>query len=588
MGHPVSLVSAVSAVGFAAALWLGAYLWTAGRNQGTARWAACGFFSLALYFLHAVLCLHVPAEHAGFLWRRFLGWFVVPFFALWLHTTAEASAHFRHRRGRLLVLLLHAGAAALAGFWLWGRWTFSSAALHPVELRLPVAVFALTSGAAASLLWLFPRNDVVRPGMALVSAMFGFGGAILSVPRLPDLSPQVPILVGESLWIGGVVWCGIAVGRTGLFLEGKAVARDLCLHLATAASVVLAYGAVIAFTTGFARRLRFDPLTLAAVAVLGLVILTHLLVDDLRSLWDRLFFPTLAPLRSHLRSLTSELSRDDRVAALEKILGSARSVLRAQWIRLDLPDGPALGLPRRTWGGPEKDSPPQEAVLRHPVHAGDHLAGELVVGSREDGQPHGQEELLWLSYFAGQISLFLSHEAAAQEEVGHLDETLRRLSAIREEQLRLRSEARETIRSGDLLRPEEVRRILRMGACPERLGEIACSPQNRLRFLHPLGPERAGHLLRKALEASLEEIRPAEEGPSLAELRDRPVRRKRKARLPILWAEYYIAKLLLAGYTIEGIAEELELSPRQVHHHLDRLAVRLAPLLEAHLRGIST
>jgi hypothetical protein len=586
MGHPVSLVSAVSAVGFAAALWLGAYLWTAGRNQGTARWAASAFFSLALYFLHAVLCLHVPAEHAGFLWRRFLGWFVVPFFALWLHTTAEASGHSRHRPGRLLVLLLHAAAAALAGFWLWGRWTFSSAALHPVELRLPVAVFALTSGAAASLLWLFARNDVVRAGMALVSALFGLGGAILSVPRLPDLSPQVPILVGESLWIGGVVWCGIAVGRTGLFLEGKAVARDLCLHLATAVSVVLAYGAVIVFTTDFARRLRFDPLTLAAVAVLGLVILTHLLVDDLRSLWDRLFFPTLAPLRSHLRSLTSELSRDDRVAALEKILGSARSVLRARWVRLDLPDGLALGLPRSM--GETEEHPPEEAVLRHPVYVGDQAAGELLVGGREDRQPYGQEELQWLMYFAGQISLFLSHEATAQEEVGQLDETLRRLRAIREEQLRLRSEVRETILCADLLRPEEVRRILRMGASPDRLGEIACSTQDRLHFLHSLGPERAGHLLRRALEASVEEIRPAEEGPSLAELRDRPMRRKRKARLPVLWAEYYIAKLLLAGYTIEAIAEELELSPRQVHHHLDRLAVRLAPLLEAHLRGIST
>jgi hypothetical protein len=327
-------------------------------------------------------------------------------------------------------------------------------------------------------------------------------------------------------------------------------------------------------------------LTLAAVAVLGLVILTHLLVDDLRSLWDRLFFPTLAPLRSHLRSLTSELSRDDRVAALEKILGSARSVLRARWVRLDLPDGLALGLPRSM--GETEEHPPEEAVLRHPVYVGDQAAGELLVGGREDRQPYGQEELQWLMYFAGQISLFLSHEATAQEEVGQLDETLRRLRAIREEQLRLRSEVRETILCADLLRPEEVRRILRMGASPDRLGEIACSTQDRLHFLHSLGPERAGHLLRRALEASVEEIRPAEEGPSLAELRDRPMRRKRKARLPVLWAEYYIAKLLLAGYTIEAIAEELELSPRQVHHHLDRLAVRLAPLLEAHLRGIST
>ncbi|MDR7417141.1 MAG: hypothetical protein QN193_04675 [Armatimonadota bacterium] len=382
---------------------------------------------------------------------------------------------------------------------------------------------------------------------------------------------------------------GIAVGRTGLFLGGKAAARDMCLHLATTASLVLAYGAILVFTTDFARRLRFDPLILGAIAVLGLVVLTHLLADDLRALWDHLFFPTLAPLRLHLRSLTSELSRDDRMAAVQKILSGARSVLRARWVRLDLPGGPALGLPRHIGEGGEEHPPPEEerGVLRHPVHAGERAVGELLVGPHEDGRPYGQEELLWLSYFAGQVSLFLSHEVTAREEVGQLEEALRRLREIREQQLRLGSEARQTVLSSALLRPDEVRWILRMSASP-RLGEMVCSAHGRLNFLHPLGPERVGHLLRKALEASVEEIRPGEEGPSLAELRDRPVRRKRKTRLPLLWAEYYIARLLLAGYTIEAIAEELELSPRQIHYHLDRLAIRLAPLLEARLREIST
>lgn len=587
MDYPVS---SVSAVGFAAALWLGAYLAVAGQSQRTPRWAAASFFSLALYFLHAVLCLHVPAVHAGFVWRRFLGWFIVPFFALWVHTAAEASRSSRHEGGRLLLLVLDIGAAALAGFWLWGRWTFTSTALHPAELRLPVAAYGATAGGVASVMWLFSQNDAIRLGMALVSGAFGLGGAVLSSLRVPNISLQAPILAGEILLILGVVWCGLMVGRTGLFLEGKAVARDMFLHLATAGSLILTYGAVIAFTTHFARRLRFDPLILGAIAVLGLVILTHLLADEIRSLWDRLFFPTLAPLRSHLRFLTNELSRDDRTAAVEKILSSVRSVLGARWVRLNLSEGPALGLPRHM--GDVGEEPPsageERGVLRHPVHAGEQVVGELLAGNRADGRPYGQEELLWLSYFAGQISLFLCHEATAREEVRQLEETLRRLTEIREEQLRLRSEVRETVLSSGLLRPEEVRWILRMSASPARLGEIVCGSNNCLNSLHRLGPERAGHLLRKALEASVEEIRPAEEGPSLAELRDRPIRRKRKTRLPVLWAEYYIAKLLLAGYTIEAIAEEMELSPRQIHHHLDRLAVRLTPLLEARLRRIST
>jgi biotin operon repressor len=100
-------------------------------------------------------------------------------------------------------------------------------------------------------------------------------------------------------------------------------------------------------------------------------------------------------------------------------------------------------------------------------------------------------------------------------------------------------------------------------------------------------PQKAEYVLRKALEKAVEELRPAGEGPSLVDLRDRPVRKKRKVRLPGAWAEYYIAKLLLAGHTLEAIAEQLELSPRQVHHYLDRLAIRLASSLEVKLREIS-
>lgn len=77
--------SVTAIAGFVAATWLGCYLATHMTRNRMAQLATLTILSLAGYFLHAVLCLHVPAVEAGFLWRRFLGWFAIPPIPLWLH-----------------------------------------------------------------------------------------------------------------------------------------------------------------------------------------------------------------------------------------------------------------------------------------------------------------------------------------------------------------------------------------------------------------------------------------------------------------------------------------------------------------------
>lgn len=580
MGHPVS---SVSAVGFAVALWIGAYLTTARGKDHTARWAATGLFCLALYFLHAVLCLHVPAVHAGFLWRRFLGWFVLPFLGVWVYATVEAAGVPKGRWRRLMLLVSSGAAAGLSGLWVLGNWTFASTSLQPVELRVPVALYGLLTSALAAGAWVnspgFPRGPA--RALALISCAWGLGTAVLPALHLRGISAAVPVLLGHGLALAGLVGYGLLTARTGLFVAGAAIPRDFLHNLAASAFLLLVYGGSLMASARVAARLQFDPVALSAVVVLGLVIVTHLLADEIRAAWDRLFFPNVAALRKHLRSLSSQLTRDDRVALVHRLVADLRESLGARWAGLVLSHGADLGFPDRVGELPEagqEDHP----RLRHAVYVGDRLVGYLAVGPHRDGSPFGEPERFWLSLVAGHISLLLCHERVARAELEKLEATLRKLREIQEEQARIQVSVRR-LAAGGMLRMEEVRRILRAGASPTKLCDLvfACPA---LAFLRDLPREKAGFVVRQALEAAVEAIRPEGDAPSVQELRDRPVRAKRKMRLPAAWAEYHVGRLLLAGYSAEAIAERLDLSARQVHSYVERLAVRITPLLELKLR----
>ncbi len=84
----MGLLSNAAAAGFILSLWFGCYLASRRPRLATDRVAVLFLLTLAGWFLHNVLCLHVPAVEAGFLWRRTLGWLFIPALAFWYHLTS--------------------------------------------------------------------------------------------------------------------------------------------------------------------------------------------------------------------------------------------------------------------------------------------------------------------------------------------------------------------------------------------------------------------------------------------------------------------------------------------------------------------
>ncbi len=62
----MSFLSAVAAAGFGLTLWFGCYLASRTPRLSAYRVATLFLLSLAGWFLHNVLCLHVPAVEAVF------------------------------------------------------------------------------------------------------------------------------------------------------------------------------------------------------------------------------------------------------------------------------------------------------------------------------------------------------------------------------------------------------------------------------------------------------------------------------------------------------------------------------------------
>jgi len=72
---PYATVShVVSSAGFVLTTWLAAYLTVHVSRNSPARLAILSLFALSGYFLHTVLCVFVPADQIGHLWRRYMGW----------------------------------------------------------------------------------------------------------------------------------------------------------------------------------------------------------------------------------------------------------------------------------------------------------------------------------------------------------------------------------------------------------------------------------------------------------------------------------------------------------------------------------
>ena len=121
----------VGGSGFVLSIWLGAYLATHVPRRVHARLAYISIFVLAGYFLYVTLCLFLPAEEAGYLWRRYLGWLSLGPLPIWLHLSHSLQPTAQQRRQRPLIWIAYAAGVSLSAIWILGDWSFSRETLFP-------------------------------------------------------------------------------------------------------------------------------------------------------------------------------------------------------------------------------------------------------------------------------------------------------------------------------------------------------------------------------------------------------------------------------------------------------------------------
>ena len=612
-------VSGMAVIGFAVTMWLGFYLATHMTGSKSARLATLCIVSLAGYFLHAVLCLHVPAVQAGFLWRRFLGWFVVPPLPLWYHLTLELLPPSLADRQRVLIIPTYLGGGLLIVLWIFAPWTFSTESLVPVQLIWPVGLYGgLISLICLANLWLSQRQTgqaaLRRPQqlLGLVTLLVATGGlywpALAALLNLP-LLPTTILALGEMIQVVGVVLLGYTIARHNVFIVGKWVGRDFVYHLVAIAVVAGLYALAIWGAAQVAQRLDFDVLTLTLVLVVGLAICTHLLVDWARGIWDAIFFRQLQPLRVEMRSLAQNLGQlrpfEQRMQHLvEQLVGliSASTICLAIWeddqlvIRASTERSrlnrviprPAMVGSRLSWGAETVTKihanesmisiPPgcEDLVLGEPIMVFGQEAGILLLGDQGVGEGYSREDRVWVAAIAGQVATQLERLRLQTEATTLLADLAQELDEITVDEPDL--PAKPGFKVG--LNRQELREAIHCFSQPDKLTEMLALPESSLARLPAIAS--AGHLaagtLQKLILDALDLLRP-DLLPDLDELRQRRLVAKRRQHLPSTVADYYTLQLIMAGYSHEVVAEQMEVSPRQVRNYLSRAIGRLSAIL---------
>mgnify|MGYP001770783000 FL=1 len=596
----MTLLSNAAAVGFIISLWFGCYLASRRPAAATERLAVLLMLSLAGWLLHNVLCLHVPAVEAGFLWRRALGWLFIPALAFWYHLTclfvSEPVPVLSWLRRSIYVW-----AFLLAGTWVFVPWTFVRMSLFPLELTHPVAGYSLVTGflGLANLTWAASRptrgSQFARTTL-LLSALALFGGllwplaaSLLGLPLGPgDIWGLGQLLITAAVAGLGYSFVGRAQAQTGIDLG-----RDLAHKFITTVTIVALYLIAVVALFSITKQLGFDPLPLTLVGVAALAVITHLLHDLTYGLWDRIFFKRWAHLTTQMRWLAREIPlRPSSAELLKPILQEIREVLDTEWVALATGNADRMVVLAATdpklVGKPAEELLAQGTVWAEPVVGRQGQVGLLVVGLRQS-LPRDFTGVGRLRVIAGQVADLLAITARQELATSHLS---RFTQEIRNQQ-HLGAEVRQQILAGI----EELR-LVRCEADLHLLRQLvhAFSSADRLQRL--LLDDSAGvdgetrsaqvRRIRELLEKAVESLKPATPLPPIENLRGRSLAQKRLRRLPVAVADYYTLKLIMDGYTHEAVAELLGVSPRQVRNYLERalrrLQANLASVLDENFR----
>ncbi len=604
----------VSGAGFVLTLWLGAYLASHVPRSFPSRLATLSLFALSGYFLHVVLCLFLPAEQAGHLWRRYMGWFALWPLPFWLHLTASLLGQAAAGLQRALIRATYAAAVLLGAAWVTGDWSFSRDTLLPPELVWPISLFAAGVGALALRnvyrLWkraadrtLARRYALLGAVVALLAAGLLFWSVTVNWLRV-SWSPTTRLAFGDGIPLTASLVLAYAVAYHSAFMAGRWVRRDFFFHGASVVLIAALYLLIMLAAWRLAERFGLDVPTLVLIAVIGLALSTHLLAERTRGLWDSLFFKQLRTLRSDVRGLVGEpnASGSHLEEYMAAVVNRLRELTGASIVCLALNEGgqlivrastdrervgwraPASGTEHEPVPIPGADPADEQGngrgrgawdcmVLTEPVRVGGQVAGYLLLGERGVGEGYDRQERVWISALAAHVGLAL-------EQTRRREETERRLAELKSEAEELASREAglqrefEAILTGPPPRvnPVELREAVYACNRPERLEALLGREESTLAALPCI--RRSGSppvvALQRRLGQALEAIVPPDLVVPVEALRERAMRSKRRRHLPASVADYHTLRLAMAGYTHEAIAEMLEVSPRQVRNYLDR------------------
>ncbi len=427
----VFFATLVNMVGLACSLWLGFYIVTRSPRSHVSWLAALTLWSLATFFLHNSVALNLPGS-ALLAWFRYT---VVLSLPLWLHLSLELVSTGAKLPSRTPpVTLTRAGILLcyIFAFFIIGlavtqpdlflkapavpRLLLSDPLVGPVYILVPL--FILLAVSVSVLVLSHGRRQAFSATLQeqftifLLATLIAGGGALYIVVGT-SLHFDFPIFPGDALLAIGVTMLGYAVAKYNAMIEGRRVERDF-LYTMIAVGSLTAFYVLIASVLYFGGQITFLTLILTMVGALSF----NALYDGVRVALDRLFYRgQFEQLRSNLRAFAREAGTGQRLnEELEAILGSVCRALRIQKgfvalkeqgefvvtasmdsIRVgqqfplaSLNASETIGLLR-----PERKGLDGMELLV-PLFGSGSQIGAIVLGAKENKEPHSEQDLEFL------------------------------------------------------------------------------------------------------------------------------------------------------------------------------------------------
>ena len=610
----------VSGTGFVLTTWLAAYLVVHISRSSSARLAILSLFALSGYFLHTVLCVFVPADEIGNIWRRYIGWQSLLPLPIWLHLTTTLLPSNQQARWRFRVWFTYATAITLGIIWILGPWQFSRNTLLPPELQWLVAFFAAVTGGSALInifhLQQHAADKTLRTRYTLLSVVvLLLTGWILYWPIIDTLAvpwqPTPRIAVGDGIPLAAVLVLSYAVAFHNTFMAGRWVKRDFFFHAATIGAIACVYLLTIIGARALALALNLDVATLSFIAVVGLTLLTHWLAEPVRHWLDNLFFEQLSVVPDDVTGLTQDIQVSNGkletqmitlVRRLKELTGASviciamrhgeqltvKASTEPERVGKNIPttllaDGPIPVLKADVPVGNQLPSANRWdcLVLSEPIRVNNEIAGYLLLGERGAGEGYDREERVWVSTLSAYLGIALEQASRREEIEQRISDLTLEAERLKEQELSLQREFEATLAEPCLhIDQQELREALYAYSRPERLAAILAREGNSLTPLIN-GNTPPIPALQQRLTQAVDSLAPSSDLlPSLDSLQNRSVRSKRRRHLPTSAADYYTLRLVMAGHTHEDIAETLDVSSRQVRNYLERAVNSVKAVLE--------